>query len=389
MKRPFLAPFHPVTNPVGIIIKGSVYDFKRYYEMQSDAVRRLKELEDAGAVEPSDELPQALAEPQEFPALQEPAESYEPQEPQESSESLFIAKTANEWLDEALRKPDPGQLWYEFWNEGELSCLFADSNAGKSILAVQIAREVAEKMPTLYFDFEMSSKQFQKRYTDAQGNLYRFPENFIRMEMNPAMLRGRDDIENVIMSQIRREIVTRDAKVAIIDNLGFICTQSEQGDAAGRLMRQLKEIQSITGVSMLVIGHTPKRDMTTPLTQNELAGSKRLFNFFDSVFAIGQSARDPSLRYLKQLKVRAAEFTYTSENVLTCEIVKEDNFIRFVCRNREPEIAHLKIPDMETLAHTEERIVQLHKEGKTLRQIAGELNLSFSRVQRYLKSRAV
>ena len=40
------------------------------------------------------------------------------------------------------------------------------------------------------------------------------------------------------------------------------------------------------------------------ITSNDLAGSKRLYNFFDSVFAIGKSAQDGGLRYVKQLKVR-------------------------------------------------------------------------------------
>ena len=113
----------------------------------------------------------------------------------------------------------------------------------------------------LYFDFEMSSKQFQRRYTDEKGQMYCFPEGFMRMEMNPAKIRDSQDFETVLIAQIRRQITLHNARVVIIDNLGFVCTQSGQADAAGRLMRQLKEIQSATGVSMMVIGHTPKRDL--------------------------------------------------------------------------------------------------------------------------------
>lgn len=300
-------------------------------------------------------------------------------------DSIFLSKTANEWLKEASATPDPVRLWGEFWNEGELCCLFADSNAGKSILAVQMACHIARGRKVLYFDFEMSRKQFQRRYSDEQGVPYAFPDNFIRLEMNPNYYSDEEDVENTILEHIRREIIAQGAPVAIIDNLGFICTQSEKGDAAGRLMRRLKEIQSETSVSMLVIGHTPKRDMTAPLTQNELAGSKRLFNFFDSVFAIGQSARDPGLRYLKQLKVRASEFTYTGEHVLTCEIVKADSFIRFERRKTEPESSHLQRPTAERAEEMEQRVMALHQQGKSMRQIADELSLSVSKVFRTLK----
>ena len=47
--------------------------------------------------------------------------------------------------------------------------------------------------------------------------------------------------------------------------------------------------------------------MRLPLSQNDLAGNKKLFNFMDSVFAIGQSVNDENLQYLKQLKSRETE----------------------------------------------------------------------------------
>lgn len=391
MKRPFLAPFHPVNNPVGIIATGSAYDAKRYHEFRSESIRLHKEREAAEEAEKKEEVVVESSPLQASPATEEPqspqpvAAVAEADVEDEAVDDLFICKSANDWMEEASAEPDPSQLWHEFWNEGELCCLFADSNAGKSILAVQIARDVARRDRILYFDFEMSSKQFQRRYTDEKGQMYCFPEGFMRMEMNPSKIRDSQDFETVLIAQIRRQITLHNARVVIIDNLGFVCTQSEQGDAAGRLMRQLKEIQSATGVSMMVIGHTPKRDLNLPLTQNELAGSKRLFNFFDSVFAIGQSACDASLRYLKQLKVRASEFTYTSESVLTCEIVKEGSFVRFACRGREPEYKHLKKKDPETRALEEERIAILRKEGRTIESIAKEMCLSYSWVQRALK----
>ena len=54
-------------------------------------------------------------------------------------------------------------------------------------------------------------------------------------------------------------------------------------------------------ISILVLAHTPKRSLDCPITSNDLAGSKRLYNFFDSVFTIGKSAQDGGLRYVKQL----------------------------------------------------------------------------------------
>ena len=52
-------------------------------------------------------------------------------------------------------------------------------------------------------------------------------------------------------------------------------------------------------------------------------------HFCDSSFAIGESAADKNLRYIKQIKQRHCESVYDSDNVAVCEIVKPDNFLQF------------------------------------------------------------
>lgn len=69
---------------------------------------------------------------------------------------VMSIKTANRTILEASLLPTPRALWDSFWYEGELSCLFADSNVGKSILAVQIADRIARTDDVLYLDFELS-----------------------------------------------------------------------------------------------------------------------------------------------------------------------------------------------------------------------------------------
>lgn len=97
---------------------------------------------------------------------------------------VMSIKAANRTVLEASLLPTPRALWDSFWYEGELSCLFADSNVGKSILAVQIADRIARTDNVLYLDFELSDKQFQLRYTDEHGNLYTFPEKLYRVSLD-------------------------------------------------------------------------------------------------------------------------------------------------------------------------------------------------------------
>ncbi len=63
-------------------------------------------------------------------------------EPKESK-GLFTVKTAKRWIEQAKTRPIPQMLFGEFWFEGELCILFADTNLGKSILAVQIGNSIS------------------------------------------------------------------------------------------------------------------------------------------------------------------------------------------------------------------------------------------------------
>jgi hypothetical protein len=57
---------------------------------------------------------------------------------------IFTVTSANKTMRDAAREKDPIKLYDELWYEGEMCCLFADSNVGKSIYAVQIATEIAK-----------------------------------------------------------------------------------------------------------------------------------------------------------------------------------------------------------------------------------------------------
>ena len=63
-----------------------------------------------------------------------------------------------------------------------------------------------------------------------------------------------------------------------------------------------KNSQRDDGLSILVLAHTPKRPFARPLTVNDLAGSKQLSNFTDTMFAIGDSIQGSNIRYLKTKK---------------------------------------------------------------------------------------
>ena len=116
-----------------------------------------------------------------------------------------------------------------------------------------------------------------------------------------------------------------------------------------------------------------------------MAGSKKLYNFFDSVFAIGKSAKDSNLRYIKQLKVRYGNYTYDMDNVIVCSIEKVGSFLKFVQIGFAEEREHLKEQTENDITTLIENAKDLRSEGKSIREIASILGVSKSKIDRILK----
>ena len=269
---------------------------------------------------------------------------------------LLEVKTANKWIEQASRRPIPRMLFSEFWFEQELCILFADTNVGKTILAVQIADSISRgqsipgfKLETkaqkvIYCDFELNDKQFQSRYSRNYEYPYQFSDNFLRVEINPdADLPEDASFEFALSNAIERVITDNGAKIVIIDNITYLRHENDRAKDALPLMKHLKRLKSKYNLSLLVLAHTPKRDLTKPLTRNDLQGSKVLMNFCDSSFAIGESSSDSSFRYIKMIKVRSTEHIYDSYNIMVCQITKPDNFLHFNFLHLDSEYKHLKM----------------------------------------------
>ena len=319
----------------------------------------------------------------------------------------FVVQSGNEWMSQSKGERIPEKLFGEFWFENEVCILFADTNVGKSILAVQIAdaisrggylndqicRTTVPAQKVVYFDFELTSKQFESRFSErAEGsetftNHYEFHRNFYRAEINPETSDIGEFVkfEDFLNASLEQTIVSTGAKVIIIDNLTYLRDETENARNALPLMKYLKSLKSKYGLSILALAHTPKRDSTKPLGRNDLQGSKMLINFCDSSFAIGESSKQPGLRYLKQVKARNTEIIYHTENVLLANVSKQSNFLRFNLHETADENEHLKVLSNKQREELKEEVKQLSAEGMTHRKIADKLGISAMSVTRYLK----
>ncbi|MBS1772175.1 MAG: AAA family ATPase [Bacteroidetes bacterium] len=315
-----------------------------------------------------------------------------------TKKGLLTVMKGNKWLQQASQRPIPRMLFSQFWHEGELCILFADTNTGKSILAVQIAESIsrgvpvpgwkldAAAQPVIYIDFELHEKQFEARYSDNYTRHYEFHDNFERAELNPDS-EVTDDFEEQLLVSLEQTVIETGVRILVIDNMTYLKNETERAHNALPLMKQLKALKTKYNLSILALAHTPKRDMSKPITRNDLSGSKMLMSFCDSSFCIGESTTDKSLRYLKQIKARNTEIVFDSNNVCLCRIEKPNNFLQFCWQGYAKEQEHLRESeerDREWLIEECKRLAEENPDW-TQREIAEELGISAATVNRALK----
>lgn len=315
---------------------------------------------------------------------------------------LMPIRSARQRIEDAKAQPDILQLLGPVWHSGEVAILFADTGVGKSIFSIQLGDRLSKGLnvspslvnqcdpqTVLYYDFELSDKQFQKRYQDERtGQTHDFSPDFYidnidfvaLFDSNPKL-----SLLDSLFQKFRNDIATLGAKVVIIDNITFLNTQTTQDQQASLdIMRKLIELKREFNLSILVLAHMPKRAENTPITISDVSGSKHLPNFADTVFSIGKSSKGPQNRYLKQVKPsRSCEPVYHAGNVLEFGIDKEGAFLQFIeiGTNSESENLSVATDDPKILAMS----MKNSNPGMSIRDIAKKVGYSKSSVAEWLK----
>lgn len=295
--------------------------------------------------------------------------------------------SANETIKQALATPTPKDLYDGIIFENSMICIFADTGIGKSTFAVLIGAHIAESQPVVYFDFELNDKQFQLRYTCTDGETFHtFPKAFIRFGMNEeAEIDYSTDFPHEILENIKAAAESFEAKVLIIDNITYLCPNTEKSELAANFMKELRQLKN-RGYTIIVLAHTPKLPMFRPLSDCDLAGSRQLSNFFDTIIAMGRSTQGEDLRYIKQVKGnRTGATKYGADNVLVCRLCKETSGALWLERLKtDREKAHIKLKK-EDKQSVRESVVAFHQNGYSCREISKETGLSKSEVNRIIK----
>jgi KaiC/GvpD/RAD55 family RecA-like ATPase len=281
----------------------------------------------------------------------------------------------------------PKQLFGSAWALKENAIFFGEDGSCKTIVAVQIGcclstgtstpgflNEVPAQVVAL-FDAELSDYQFNNRYPHGlPEKLHRFTFD----EGQQKMLIGAS-VEFVV-EQIEATANSVGAKIIILDNLSALTSMLDLTKTSDsiQLMGLLNDLKK-KGFSTLIIDHTRKpmkEGDFKAISKHDLQGSKMKSNLVDSVFSIGKSCQGENIRYIKCLKIRSYEMTYTRNAVATMELKSNPLRLEFLGINAEWEHVNDRNSEM----------VKMSSQGKTQAEIAKEFGISQQAVSKNLKA---
>lgn len=306
----------------------------------------------------------------------------------------------------------PAQLFGPLWHEGELAILFAPASCGKSILAVQIADQIARSSKSgradffraapfrtphstlrsqkvLYFDFERTQAQFTERYSAPHplpGKLpvrYRFSPKFIRADLDPPFEvpeRFRKDPHGYFLHWLADAVEQTGARVVVLDNLAYLA-RTLAGRTGISLVKSFKFWAAEYGVSILAVMHakpvrgssfptppsefrtpqsegspssfrTPHSALRNPVSLADLAGAPAIADLADSVFALAPSILAPDLRYIKHLRSRREVEDHDRSQVIVCQLTRERE--QPASRNSSFIIPNSSFPHLKFLGYSDE-----------------------------------
>ena len=329
---------------------------------------------------PEGDLPASIAP---IEAIMEEAAKFEKLPDQAG---ILEGRPLNDVIDDSLMRPRPKTHCRGLIVEGENTVLFASTNVGKSIACYQMAEQICRDTGEVvdYLDFELSDMHLMDRYTDADtGARHYFPANLHRYEISPDLITD-GNVEEAILASIE-QLAQKGDRFFFVDNLTFICRDSEKGLGATEFMMRLIKLRRTYDLTLVVIAHTPKRDGKQPISPYDLAGSSKLISFFDAGIAIGRSVKDKETRYIKQVKVRTGGELYGADNVLVYRLIQTEGYTHFEFEGFGREADHLKENNSFTEMEEINEIIELVAKKMSVREISRETGITATTVHRRIK----
>ncbi len=196
----------------------------------------------------------------------------------------------------------PSNLWMGLWAKGEIACLFGEPCTGKSILAMQVAKQLSDKgIATAYFDLEALAHAVTPVVDVITPGLFDMKST------------------DTLLSFTIKKIDALKAQVAVIDGLDRLLSSQSPATA---VLNTIRSWNKSRGISILLVTHSrPKKRASLPTLTEQLPHEFEIMHICDSVFSLSTanhycSALLHSSHYLKQHKNRMAPVIFNDDSAL-------------------------------------------------------------------------
>lgn len=299
---------------------------------------------------------------------------------EKSTYPLLEVQAMNGVLAEARKMPKRKELIRGLMFEGELFVLFGRPGSGKTLLAMKWASDIAARgLYVLYLDMELSGYSLLNRYGDMD-----FPPTFFRAAINP---QGDvpEDYYGEVFAEIEAIIREYGINVLVVDNITALSPDNNKVEVANVLMNKFLIFKRKYKLSLIILCHSPKNKIGVPLGITSVAGGMGIANLADDVVGLGRG--NGGVTYLKQVKHRDGALAYDEDNCLLFDIRAEGGRVEMTAVGSAPEYELLRQETADDKAAKREQAKELAGQGWTQRQIATELGVSPSMVNKYLKKK--
>jgi RecA-family ATPase len=189
------------------------------------------------------------------------------------------------------------------------------------------------------------------------------------------------DFRRKVIQNMEEWSTKLEVEVLIVDNLSVVNPDNTQAADAAELVQSFRRLRSKLGISILLVGHTPKLPVGMRIEIQNLAGSAQMANLIDSCFALNKCGQGKV--YIKQLKQRNDQQQFGAENVILGTIVK-DPYVKFKLLGYAHEGELLS--ESGDISTRNERIISDYATGShSQRKLAEMYKLSKSQINEILK----
>lgn len=296
------------------------------------------------------------------------------------------AASAEDTRDLLMDTPlfEPEQLLGNLITERSLTLIYAQTNVGKTWLALAMAN--AMSLGTSLMKWE-ATKQIRVFYMDGEMGLYDLQQRLIKLSNKRKdggylryMNRQKEADQQRLMPELRTaagqataEARFRDSQVIVIDNLSSLMggSGSENGAEDWEPMQQWLLKLRAQGRSVIVLHHAGKR--------GDARGTSKMKDVMDTVIRMAWPedyirARD-GIKFIMDFEDKARTLHGEEAEALLVNISPEGQW------SWQPHKAPTAAPNLK-----KSQVIALHKEGRSVRDIERETGVARSTISDWTRS---